>query len=166
MKTHFFVSPVFSIAFVILSSGCSVKSTSQVTPVSDSVFIVDINAKNSTPEHPVLIELNTGTYTVTVVGISDGGAYDAWKPWFYKAKRKKGEWKRGWMNKYSLSSDEFPEVTYTDGMVYGTPSEALANAANCKFTLRNPGKVNFYIDDSPHYDNEGGISLRIAPAAE
>ncbi|MFA5432824.1 MAG: hypothetical protein WC929_04790 [Bacilli bacterium] len=145
--------------------GCSVNGTSQIVNVSDSIFIVNINAKTSTPEKPVSLELNAGTYHVSVIGVSEGGAYDAWKAWFHKEKKNdKGDLKFGWINKYSYSSNEFPEVTYFDSIIYETPSLALANAKNSKFILKKKTVVNFYITDSPRIDNTGGISLRISNA--
>ncbi|MGE5458445.1 MAG: hypothetical protein ACM3RX_08830 [Methanococcaceae archaeon] len=143
--------------------GCSVNGTSQIVTVSDSIFIVNINAKTSTPEKPVSLELNAGTYCVSVIGVSEGGAYDAWKAWFHKEKKNdKGGMKFGWINKYSYSSIEFPEVTYSDSIIYETPSLALAHAKNSKFTLKKKAVVNFYISDSPQIDNTGGISLHIS----
>jgi hypothetical protein len=145
-------------------TGCSIDGMFRLVDAPNYIFIVDINAK-TTKENPVSIELSAGTYTVSVIGVSEGGAYNAWKPWFYKERKNdKGEWEIGWINKYSFSSAEFPEVTCTDSIIYETPSLALANAKNSKFTLTNKAIVNFYINDWPIIDNEGGISLRISPA--
>lgn len=174
MRKNFFYSLIMNqskliiiLTVIIFNIGCSVNSPSQNIIVSDSIFIVNINAKTSITKNPVAIELKGGTYNVSVIGFSEGGAYDAWKPWFYKAKQnEKGEWKSGWINKYSFSSNEFPEVTSYDSTIYGNPSLALANAKKSKFILKNNCVVNFYIKDSPSIDNEGGISLRIDLVSE
>lgn len=158
------VPVIVFILLIALMAGCSTNNVSHVVSVSDNVYIVNINARTATRKNPVSVELKAGTYNIDVIGMAEGGAYDAWKPWFYKAKKNnKGEWVIGWINKYSFSSDEFAEETCTDGIIYETPSLALANAINSQFTLRNTAIVNFYIIDSPNIDNSGGISLRITP---
>lgn len=155
-------------AIIMLSASCS--STEGIYRIIDSsqnIYAVDINAKTSTRENPVSFELEAGTYTVTVIGTSKGGTYNAWRFWFLRVKKnKKGEWVSGWINKYSYSSKEFTEVTLFDGKIYGTPETALANAKNSEFTLKNKARVNFYIVDSPYFDNRGGISLLITPKNE
>jgi len=144
----------------LFNSGCScVHGVYRVVDASKSIYIVDINAKTSTKENPVTLELNAGTYQVSVIGTSEGGAYNAWTYWFLK---------KYWINKYSYSSSEFPEVTFTDNKdkTYETSTVALANAKDSKFTLKNTAKVYFYVNDAPYYDNKGGISLQIAPVTE
>jgi len=152
---------------LVASSGCSAKDgTIQIVDSANSIYIVNINAKTSTPKKPLSLELNAGTYEIKVVGISGGGTYDAWKAWILKPKQnKKGVWKYGWLNKYSYNSDELPEVTYFDSLYHGTPKQALAHALDGKFALKDKTTVYFYIVDKPYWDNKGGISLRIAPVS-
>ena len=44
-------------------------------------IIVDIDATLHDTENPVFVTLPAGTYSVTPIGIVDGGSYDAWNPW-------------------------------------------------------------------------------------
>jgi len=161
---------MFYLDFILIStvllfhSGCSENGISRITKASGNTFIVDINAKKSTKKNPVSIELDAGEYLITVIGETKGGAYNSWKPWHYREKMNDdGTWKRGWMNKYNYCASGFPEVTCSDGIVYGTAASALAHASDSRFTLKNRGTVNFYIDDSPSFDNSGGISLLVEP---
>jgi len=43
--------------------------------------IVDINPRSNDLGNPLEIFLEAGTYTVTSIGIADGGAYDGWSNW-------------------------------------------------------------------------------------
>lgn len=154
---------ILSIMFMCNIGCSSADGFVQKIDTIKNIYIVNINAKTSSKKNPVSLELKEGIYFVTVIGVSEGGAYDAWKPWFYKEKKNKdGEWVKGWINKYSYSSSEFSEVTLYDSNLYETPSIALVNAIDSKFSLKNKALVYFYIIDSPYVDNEGGISLQIA----
>jgi hypothetical protein len=116
---------------------------------------VNINAKTNTTTNPVVVFFEAGTYEVTPIGIADGGAYNAWSAWTPSS--------TGWLNRYSLSSDEF--TSYTVGVsTYSTALLALENALSTSFTLLSDGNVNFFITDNPYYDNHGGMSLEISPA--
>lgn len=171
MKTNFKhkTLTMYVLAFVIsvnIFTACSAKSISGSVNIIDSamnIYVVNINAKTSSPENPVLLELAPGTYHVSVIGVKEGGEYDSWKPWYHFPKKgSKGKWIFGWVNKYSFSSSEFGEITITDSTIYKNSSLALANAKDCTFTLIKKSNVYFYIRDTPRFDNFGGISLRIA----
>jgi hypothetical protein len=133
------------------------------TDTVKNIHLVHISAKTSGIKEPISVELPAGTYTVEVIGKNDGGIYEAWKPWFYKSKQnKQGKWEKGWVNKYSINADEIEEITIDNGIIYGTPEEALKNASGCEFTIKQKSLVKFYIKDSPMFDNSGGISLRVS----
>lgn len=151
------------VMFICNISCSSADGFVQTIDTTKNIYIVNINAKTSTKKNPVAIELKAGIYSVSVIGVSEGGKYNAWKPWFHKEKKNKdGEWVKGWVNKYSYSSSEFSEVTLHDSTIHETPVKALDNAIDSKFTLKNKAVVYFYILDSPHMDNKDGISLQIA----
>jgi hypothetical protein len=145
-------------------TACSANGSSPAVSNVGNNYVVNINARTSTPDNPVTITLHEGTYRVSVIGTSDGGAYNAWKPWFYEARKdENGQWIRGWIHKYSFSSEEFGEVTCTDNTIYETPLRALSHGIPSTFTLKKTARVNFYVLDSPHIDNSGGVSLLVVP---
>lgn len=123
--------------------------------------IVDINAKTNTTTNPVIMFFDAGTYDVTPIGVADGGEYNAWNAWIGGSNPPSNA---GWLNSYSLSSDEFPAYTVSDNTTrYSTDLLALSNALGTSFTLSSAGNVNFFITDSAYWDNVGGISLDVNP---
>jgi hypothetical protein len=46
-----------------------------------TALIIDVNATVNNTANPVFVSLAAGAYSVTPVGISGGGAYDAWNAW-------------------------------------------------------------------------------------
>ena len=120
--------------------------------------IININARTSTTTNPVVEYFTAGTYDVIPIGVEDGGTYNAWNAWGYVNLPHSG-----WINSYSLSSDEFDAFTVYDGVKYATDLLALDNAITTSFTLTSNGYVNFFITDSPYSDNIGGISLNVNP---
>jgi predicted small secreted protein len=125
-------------------------------------ILVNISANSTLPDNPVVVRLDPGTYAVKPVGKADGGVYDAWKPWCWQERQDKGGWVFGWVNNYQISSDQFAAITKGDGMVYGSAAEALSHAQDAEFTLATTGDVRFFLTDSPVFDNDGGVSLRIS----
>ena len=126
--------------------GKSVQGLYHVVDNLKGIYIVDINARINSEKNPVSMKLPKGVYTIKVIGVADGGAYDAWKPWFYKPKMNdEGEWNKGWVNKYSFRSSEFSDVTCTDGEIYPSPALALENGQDSEFRLSNNTMVGFYI---------------------
>lgn len=128
-------------------------------PVTVSAAIININSKNSPRSNPVSVLFSAGTYSVTPIGIADGGQYNAWNAWI--------GWPNppsyaGWLNRYGLFSDEF-DIYLDDNIRYSTSLEALANAQSTSFTLTDDAMVNFYINDNPgdYGDNVGGMSLQV-----
>lgn len=136
---------------VLLSLGAS----AQAAPT-----IVNLDAVTNTTGNPVVESCGAGTYDVVPIGITDGGAYDAWNAWGEVVDPGAGTG-RGWIHSYSFDSDQFPAVNIYSGVRYATPAEALANATSSSFTLNSPGDVLFYISDINYADNVGGVSLRI-----
>ncbi len=59
--------------------------------------IVNINARTNTTTNPVVISFDAGTYDVVPIGISDGGAFNAWNAWSGGPNPPS---KAGWLNSY------------------------------------------------------------------
>jgi len=119
-----------------------------------NALIVDLNSYTNTVANPFVVPLTAGTYDVTPIGVADGGAFNAWNAWGYVNLPD-----QGWINNYSLSSNEFAPYGVSDGVRYATDLLALENALATSFTLASAGNVNFYIGDSNYDDNIGGMSL-------
>lgn len=123
-----------------------------------SAVTIDINSLTNTDLNPVSVELAAGTYNVTPIA----GTYESWNPWG----RLSDDGYMGWINSYTISSDEFAAFTTGDGIKYTTASEALLNAISTSFTLLYDGTVNFFMDDTNYRDNIGGVTLDVAPVPE
>lgn len=117
-----------------------------------NALTIDLDARLTTISDPFTVYLEAGTYDVNPFD----GTYTAWTAWYDG---------HAWLNNYSLSSDEFSAYTVTDGVQYATAAEALQNAVGTSFTLASAGNVNFFISDTPYYDNSGGISLDVSLAS-
>ena len=129
-----------------------------VTAISStaSATIINLDSLLNTSSNPVVLQLSAGEYSVTP--IKDD--YTSWNAWG----NTNGD--HGWINNYSLSSDEFPAYLVSDGIRYKAAEDALLNALSTSFTLLNDTAVSFYIADSYYRDNIGGISLDVAPVPE
>lgn len=121
--------------------------------------IVNLDAHNSS--NLVKMYLDAGTYDVTPIGKADGGDWNSWNAWGGSVTDG-----TGWINSYTLSSDQFQagKIHIGDGIKYETPLLALANAIGTSFTLASAGDVDFYIRDSTYSDNWGGMSLNLTDA--
>lgn len=129
---------------------------------SDSVTIVNIDAKTNTQKNPIVKFFKAGAYEVSVIGTSQGGRYDAWSLWdiTFGCDEKGENCTTGWLNEYNIVSKEFNiNIPTTDK--YSTPEQALASAQTTSFTLISDGQVNFYINDELPLDNRGGMSLAV-----
>ncbi len=117
---------------------------------------IDLDAKTTTIGNPVSVLLGPGYYDVTPVS----GEEDSWNAWGTTT-IVDGVVTKGWINNYSLSSDEFSAYLVSDGIRYETPELALANALSTSFTLLSESYVNFYIYDINYRDNIGGMTLSV-----
>ncbi len=125
-----------------------------------SAITIDIDSFTNTASNQVSVQFVAGTYDVTPIS----GMYESWNPWGQLS----ADGYMGWMNSYSISSDEFAAFTTGDGIKYTTASEALLNALSTSFTLLYDGTVNFFMTDSYYLDNIGGMTLNVdtAPVPE
>lgn len=133
---------------------------SLTTARTADALIINIDAITNTESNRVSILLGPGAYTVTPIGIADGGTFNAWDANIFD-----GSAGVSWLHAYHVASTEFAPVGvgFWDGSYYGSALDALAHAVGTTFTLTSTGFVDFYIADNPHSDNSGGISLRLVP---
>ncbi len=126
-----------------------------------NALIIDIDSLINTNLNPIVQGFDIGTYDVDVIGVAEGGAYDAWNPWGVTNCPAGAACTNGWINAYSFSSSEFGDIGNGDGVKYPTALQALAAAVDTSFTLTSAASVLFYIGDSYYLDNVGGISLSV-----
>lgn len=143
--------------YQVISLALIAMLANQITTVNAA--IVDINAKTNSASNPVVLSLGPGTYTVTPIGVADGGLFNAWNAWDGGCCPPSYA---GWINDYSLSSSEFSGYTMSDHTIYSSDLLALANAVSTSFSLSSVVDVNFYIVDDPYFDNLGGMSLNVS----
>lgn len=120
-------------------------------------LIVDINAVTTTAASPITVPLGAGTYVATPID----GTYEAWNAWGVTDCVTPDTTCAGWLNFFYVSSPEFGTISVGGSLRYPTPAQALADAVPATFTLTSAASVNFFIDDNPHWDNFGGISLQV-----
>jgi hypothetical protein len=114
-------------------------------------IIVDIDATLHDTGNPVFVTLPAGTYSVTPIGIGDGGAYDAWNPWGDTSCTVPSGCPQtiptteiGWKFSYDVISDAIGAAS-----VDGTPLEPEA--------VEHPGNYWVVSESAPdryHVDNE------------
>ena len=123
-------------------------------------LIINVDAITNTTTNRVSILLEPGAYTVTPIGVADGGSFNAWDANIFDTSAGVS-----WLHAYTIASAEISPfgVGFWDGNYYGSELDALAHAIGTTFTLSSAGIVDFYIADNPHSDNSGGVSLRLIP---
>jgi hypothetical protein len=127
--------------------------------------ILNLDAKQTTTNKPISLDLSAGVYSVDYIGINDGGMYDAWNPWGEGVTdfcNGNGEGCiKGWINSYRISFDGLTKM-FSSPSVYASASQAMQNAVNTSFTLASDTQVDFFIGDGYYKDNGGGISLKLS----
>lgn len=110
---------VFSLAIAVIVA----------TPASASM-IVNLNASTNSLTNPVNVYLQAGTYLVEPIGISDGGAFNAYNAWgstscalFTGCEQGIPTQNTGWTNKYNVSASDLTTVTV--GAVSLSPVSSL-----------------------------------------
>lgn len=147
--------------------------------VASHAEIVNINAfYNGAPTDspgvntPILLSLGAGTYRIEEVDTHVAGAlYTAWNPWNYVSGCDAlGHCPNGagWVSAFSFDTGASTSVTNLGyNSRWATAELAFANRGpGTTVTLTAPTTLRFYIPDTPHYDNSGGISLSITPVPE
>jgi len=120
---------------------------------------ISLDSQINTTNNPISVYFDAGFYNVTPIALDV--TYNAWNAWGVTSCDEDGVCTTGWINNYSLSSDQFEAYTVTDGVRYETDLLALQNAISTSFTLTTATTVNFFISDHPYTDNVGGINLNI-----
>jgi hypothetical protein len=138
-----------------------------------NAIIINLNAtiSNGGPNdliiNPVTINLNpTDLFTINLIGIADGGMYDAWNPWGVVSGCTNGaNCTIGWVNTWVLDANPFGGFGFGDGIAYATPALALANGSGLggpfSASLTGITSLSFGFLDDPYTDNLGGISLEV-----
>ena len=112
--------------------------------------VVNLDSRSNDLGNPVDLLLDPGTYTITPIGTSDGGLYNAWNAWGSTTcvisngcPRTSPTTVVGWLNVYSFGSANLVNVTVNgasavpaigndyfvdDFVAYPDPLSALANA--------------------------------------
>ena len=144
--------------------------------------IININALDSSGQQ--VLSLAPGTYSVSLIGTANGGAYNAWNPWGVTNCSSPGTTCTGWVDDFGITYDGLTTV-YVNGLHYLSDTDALAanqaiiasdsatfspdqqtgvtnSGGTIMFTLVAPTDVTFSIFDTPYYDNSGGISLSLS----
>jgi hypothetical protein len=116
--------------------------------------IVDVDAvANHLSETPVALNLPAGTYQFTVIGTSEGGAFDAWDAWGFGT---------GWLTAYRFSTSAGISDVEHNG-VFATPQLAREAATDgVTVTLPTAETVYFSNADVNNGDNSGGVSIRVS----
>jgi hypothetical protein len=131
--------------------------------------IVDIDARDNTPENPVELDLPAGAYTVVPVDEAGGGAYTATNFWGVVEDCDEvtgGDCRFGWIWQYVYASDSIPETPVTGDDRWATPELAFASAPEHSFDLYDPATVRFYFTDIKFKDNQEGVSFDVVLVPE
>lgn len=143
---------VFSMAAVAISA------------VPLKAIVVDLDALTRFESNPVVVPLPAGTYTITPIDPSMGGAYTAWLPFpSVGGCDANGEnCSQGWFHSYGVRIDAGPAFTFFNPGFFATPGQAFANAVTASVTLATAGELKLWIPDSYYSDNSGGVSLLVS----
>ena len=159
-----------------------------LTPFATAHAItVDVDAQVNGVGVPVDVFLEAGTYSITPIGVADGGAFNSYRMWTsVSGCTAPNDCVRGWYNKDTVTSPNLvtatvggnpvaleadPAITGNDrykagdSLYYEDELLALAGAVPSTFTVSVAGNVGFYLSDSAGdglADNSGGISLDIS----
>lgn len=135
--------------------------------------LVHVSATANDPAHAVVVTLQPGLWRAIPVAVAQGGSYDAWHAWNgvnAGCAAGPGACTQGWMWSYSIQCPGMPEVkvqTVLPGAgvaKYASATEAFASSHEHWFPIETPTPVSFWIGDSVHTDNLGGVSVRLETA--
>ncbi|MGE0143429.1 MAG: hypothetical protein AB7I19_10415 [Planctomycetota bacterium] len=136
--------------------------------------ILNLDARTTTQATPAVLTLGPGLWRVIPIDPSSGGSFTAWHPWNgvnSGCSAVPGACTQGWMWNYFVQCPQMPFVKV--GAVFAgigapkfaTADEAFATADEHWFPLTTTTTVSFWIGDSSHADNLGGVALRIESAS-
>ena len=143
-------------------------------------FIFDLDSRD--PANGQVLNLNAGTYKIELLGILEGGTYDAWSAWANTTcpgvcEQTNPTSFTGWLQNFWIESDDITEITGatelfpdnylgTDARVYNTALAANTAFNPIEFFLAADSSVDFEIRDSVFTDNRGGLTLKVSPVPE
>ena len=140
-----------------------------IAPAVASAAVVNLDSELNTKVvgQGVTLMLDAGSYSVTPFDNSaENDGFIAWNAW--KNNEVSGcdqdgaNCARGWLTSYAFRIGSDAPVGVGRGR-FDTPEKALLNATPTTFTLASDGTVEFFISDSNYSDNDGGVSLNVAP---
>jgi hypothetical protein len=99
-----------------LLCGCAIVLLLGVHLHSRSATIVNINAATNGVQSPVSLALAAGVYQITPIGVSAGGAFDAWNAWNYTTCAAQAGCPingtlTGWIDAFNISSPYLSNVS-------------------------------------------------------
>lgn len=154
---------------------------------SASSQIINMDALDSVG---VTITFDPGTYNFSMIGVADGGAYDAWNPWGQTSCTAASSCDMGWTNAFDVVSvvgvSEYipaPPAPYAWSTALGSlnawkgyPETLVLFNGSPVGTAPNPGVYTFSEavtltfrvgdGDGAFGDNLGGVSLRVTSVPE
>ena len=141
-----------------------------VSASSALAVIVDVNAVTncaSDDSNAVQLALAAGSWSVTQIDTTSGGAFTAWSPWSTEAgcDPAGANCSQGWVMSSEIMAPDVPQFGLGIFDVYETPALAFANdAESTVITLPTAQTVSFWIEDTPCTDNRGGVSFEVLEA--
>lgn len=139
-----------------------------VAPGAANAAIVNISAKENTIDNKVNVLLDTGnTYVASGIPTPDWIGDDSWTAWLLggpnivSSPTPYASGLTGWLNLYFIEVDGVPERIW-DGLLHPTAESAFLNMPDHIFSVISDPTVKFYIHDSHHQDNSGGVSLEVS----
>ena len=156
----------------------AILSFSLVSSIAQAA-VININAfNNGGPldgagfNNPISYTVSAGTYKIARVGTeTPGAAYTAWNAWGRVSGCDASNMcSNGWINNFQYDTGAGSEINWLGPFDrWATPqlalNQALATQAFTR-TFTEQTTLRFFISDSHHWDNLGGISVSVTPVPE
>lgn len=146
------------------SGDSDTQSVDVVVEQPASATIVHLDARlvgNYVSGSTVVVSLPAGTYTITPIGIAEGGQWDSWSAWPGNVC---SDCRFQSSFELTVPALGISGLNFWDGVFYDTASQALAHRRVATFTLTQTADVQLSLNDCCLSDNRGGQSLAIVRA--
>ena len=149
---------------------CMVGFSVLIAPGAANAAIVNIDAMDNTITNPVTLFLETNNaYVASGIPTPDWIGDDAWNAWLAGGAAAVNVTEstpyapglKGWLNRYFIEVDGVHHEVW-DGLLHPDAATAFASIPDYMFSVMSDSTVRFYIDDSYHADNTGGISVEVS----
>ncbi|MDY7013368.1 MAG: PEP-CTERM sorting domain-containing protein [Cyanobacteriota bacterium] len=157
-------------------------SSIALTGSAEAASMFSLNLDGTNPNNTQTLNLESGKYAIELLGIADGGLYDAWTAWRVTScpdicDLTSPTTFTGWLNQFWFASSDITSVSgavemgtgnyfVSDGKVYNTAAAANTAFSPVMFSLGSDSMVDFEIRDFPFVDNSGGLTLKISQVSE